>query len=180
MSAAVGVLTGRVLEEVARERVRQTARHGDQSHLPDGTGFLEGRAWLMEGRAWLMRHSYGLTGYARLARLARAATDAASQVSGDGSITYADVLLEEVFEALAEDDAAALRGELVQVAAVAVQWIETIDRRQLAGPVPVGTTKPIARRGFHGMWDGERWVPVCDVCGDEAAYCDGTRHGAVT
>lgn len=44
------------------------------------------------------------------------------------------------------------------------------------GRIEVGTHRPSARLGFDDMWDGHRWVPVCQVCGDEAAYCDGTRH----
>ncbi|MEY9934267.1 hypothetical protein ABH926_008932 [Catenulispora sp. GP43] len=39
------------------------------------------------------------------------------------------MLLEEVYEALAEVDPAALRAELVQVAAVAAAWVEDIDSR---------------------------------------------------
>lgn len=45
---------------------------------------------------------------------------------------WAKVLLEETFEALAETDPAALREELVQVAAVATAWIEDIDSRTTA------------------------------------------------
>lgn len=43
-------------------------------------------------------------------------------------------------------------------------------------PLSVGTTRPSSRPGFHEMFDGNRWVPICEGCGDEAAYCDGTRH----
>jgi hypothetical protein len=43
-------------------------------------------------------------------------------------LTWADVLNEEVAEALAATSVAHLREELVQVAAVAVRWIEAIDR----------------------------------------------------
>jgi hypothetical protein len=39
------------------------------------------------------------------------------------------VLLEEVLEALEEDNEERLRAELVQVAAVAVRWIGAIDVR---------------------------------------------------
>jgi hypothetical protein len=39
------------------------------------------------------------------------------------------IALEEVFEALVETDPAKLRDELLQVAAVAVAWVEAIDRR---------------------------------------------------
>lgn len=39
------------------------------------------------------------------------------------------VLLEEVYEALAESDPAKLRAELIQVAAVCAAWISDIDQR---------------------------------------------------
>ncbi|TIH26025.1 NUDIX hydrolase, partial [Subtercola vilae] len=42
---------------------------------------------------------------------------------------WQDILLEEVFEAFAESDTSKLRTELIQVAAVAQQWVEAIDRR---------------------------------------------------
>lgn len=48
-----------------------------------------------------------------------------------GQSTWTDILLEEVAEAVDEakgGDIAALRKELVQVAAVAVNWIENLDR----------------------------------------------------
>jgi hypothetical protein len=47
--------------------------------------------------------------------------------------------------------------------------------RQPEGPA-VGTVVPSGRPGFDSLWDGHRWVPICQVCGDEAAYCDGTQH----
>ncbi|MEU5991267.1 nucleoside triphosphate pyrophosphohydrolase [Spirillospora sp. NPDC047418] len=46
-----------------------------------------------------------------------------------GELTWRHILTEEFFEALAESDPAALRAELVQTAAVAVKWIESLDRR---------------------------------------------------
>jgi hypothetical protein len=39
------------------------------------------------------------------------------------------ILREEVYEAFAEEDPAALRTELIQVAAVAATWVDAIDRR---------------------------------------------------
>jgi hypothetical protein len=51
------------------------------------------------------------------------------------------VLLEETCEALLEDDPVKLRAELVQVAAVAVQWIEAIDRAQ-GGSACAGQPSP--------------------------------------
>lgn len=47
----------------------------------------------------------------------------------DDCICWDYILLEEVYEALAESDPAKLREELVQVAAVAASWIADIDRR---------------------------------------------------
>ena len=46
-----------------------------------------------------------------------------------GELTYGHILQEEYMEALAERDPAAIRRELIQVAAVAVAWVEAIDRR---------------------------------------------------
>ena len=55
-----------------------------------------------------------------------------------GDVTYADVLLEEVYEALAETDPLKLLDELVQVAAVAVQMIEHLRAKQVPTPEPTG------------------------------------------
>ena len=90
--------------EVLEERRRQDAKWGEQSH-PDGTGLN-----YAEGNARERR---------RLCEEAFAA----------GRGTWRHILLEEVYEALAETDPAALRTELIQVAAVAVAWAEAIDRR---------------------------------------------------
>jgi hypothetical protein len=61
-----------------------------------------------------------------VAEHAKAMTDAAAEA---GVVTWRDILHEEVCEAFAETDPEALRAELVQVAAVAVKWVEAIDRR---------------------------------------------------
>lgn len=115
--------TQAVLCEVYAERQRQTAKHGDQAHLPDGTGPT---TWLRRLPTLYIRSARA----DRLAAWAKARTKAASQnEGGDGSITFEHILTEEWAEALAEDDPARLRAELIQVAAVAVQWVEAIDRR---------------------------------------------------
>jgi hypothetical protein len=98
-----------VLGEVAYERKQQDSRWGEQNH-PDGTG----------DRRWQ-----------DAANVVRGEVDDAARA---GRTTWNGVLREELFEALAESDPARLRAELVQVAAVAVCWIEAIDRRtQAAG-----------------------------------------------
>lgn len=113
MSVGSGMLAGmslrRVFAEIADERVRQDAKWGEQNH-PDGTG----------------RH-YGLSAVPELAAdFARQRCDAAFE---RGSGTWEHILYEEFCEAMAEDDPELLRAELLQVAAVAVHWIEALDQR---------------------------------------------------
>lgn len=100
-----------VLAEVAVERARQDAKWGEQNHI-DGTG--PGLVWAFTGPAAHVRET------------ARAETD---RLAAEGLVTWQDILLEEVAEAFAEADEAKLRVELIQVAAVATQWVEAIDRR---------------------------------------------------
>lgn len=129
---APGGLTMSVLQEVFVERLAQHAKHSDQTHVPDGTGPLTTPvAAIVRGPANAevnLHYAFGL------ANQARTATDTHAK---DGVLTRTDILLEEVFEALAEDAPARLRTELIQVAAVAVQWVEAIDtRRGLPGAAP--------------------------------------------
>lgn len=116
------IFTDGVLGELRAERARQTAKHGDQAHLPDGTGPL-----------CILRDIPAYENAARadwLATWAKHRTKAASQnEGGDGTITFEHILTEEWAEAIAEDDPSALRAELIQVAAVAIQWVEAIDQR---------------------------------------------------
>lgn len=113
----------RVLREVAAERAAQDALWGVQA-LPDGTGPT----------------------YAPEAdRAKQAVTDAAAE----GHLTWRHILHEEVLEAFAEDDADRLRAELIQVAAVAIKWIQSLDKRaqsldgrQTATPPLLGTPEP--------------------------------------
>lgn len=87
---------------VDAERQAQLAKWGEQRH-PDGTGI---------GEAAEMAEAYrGLNAMAR-------------------EPMWQPILLEEVYEALAESDPAALRAELVQVAAVCAAWISDLDQRE--------------------------------------------------
>jgi hypothetical protein len=94
-----------VLAAIANERARQDAKWGEQNH-PDGTG------------GPVMRQQ------------ADAARAACQYLAKNGGPDWRAILLEEVYEALAEDDPAKLRAELVQVAAVAAAWVAAIDRRK--------------------------------------------------
>ncbi|MFE5675083.1 hypothetical protein ACFQ7B_07665 [Streptomyces erythrochromogenes] len=90
--------------DVDAERGRQLAKFGDQKH-PDGTG------------------------RPNLRFLATRYRDQADLLIESEAITWAAVLQEEVYEALAETDPAKLRAELIQVAAVCAAWVSDLDRR---------------------------------------------------
>lgn len=98
--------THRVLHEVAAECGNQDSRWGEQNH-PNGTGG---------------------TYFKRMSNWARERCD---RVHSEGRGTWEHILTEEFYEALAESDPAKLRAELIQVAAVAVQWVEALDRRSV-------------------------------------------------
>lgn len=91
-------------EDVLDERKRQLEKWGVQK-LPDGTGSV--------------RFKYA-------EQMARARTDHANKM---GTVTWQQVLEEETAEAFASSDYETLRAELIQVAAVAVAWIEDLDTR---------------------------------------------------
>ena len=105
------VITDRVLSEVLAERIQQDEKWGEQNHR-DGTS--ADRVWAFTGPA------------AYVADCARMNTE---QLASEGYVTWLDIALEEFAEVAAESDPQRLRAELLQVAAVAVAWIEAIDRR---------------------------------------------------
>ena len=93
------------LTEVAHEQARQRKLWGVQNH----PSFLR----------W--KH-----GYLPPVDVIREMNDGAVY---DGCLAWELILLEEVAEALEErTDLARLREELIQVAAVAMSWVESIDR----------------------------------------------------
>lgn len=95
-----------VLLDVDAELQRQDNLWGDQSHLPNGTGGEANR---------------------ELADHARRLADSKHHI---GTLTFADILQEEFYEALAEEDEVKLETELIQVAAVASQWVKAIRSRR--------------------------------------------------
>lgn len=106
------------IADTVAERGQQNAKWGEQNH-PDGTGPLVQPLVCPEG---IYTTDIAPT-------LAEIFTNRTNQHAADGEVTWLDILLEEVFEATAEDDPERLRAELIQVAAVATQWAEAIDRR---------------------------------------------------
>lgn len=125
-----------ILDQIAYEAIRSIEKHGEQRHLPMGTGnetypldtyppHADGED---PGGLWP-----GFTA-ATCARRATLDMKAHSQnEGGDGTVTWWHILREEVFEAAAESDRAALRDELIQVAAVAVKMVDALDAGQVMG-----------------------------------------------
>lgn len=70
------------------------------------------------------------TGGALAAELVAVVTRLVDSLNETPENTFAHVLVEEVLEVLDASEPANLRNELVQVAAVAVKWVEAIDRRE--------------------------------------------------
>ncbi|MFE6426770.1 hypothetical protein ACFVOB_15030 [Streptomyces rochei] len=146
-------------EEVDAERQRQLAKFGDQHH-PDGTGY-EGS----EGHADFWR---------------KRCEDAFADEEG----TWGHVLLEEVFEAMAEADPVRLRAELVQVAAVCAGWIADLDSRTTEGTRRVADeTAPTETDGAQRLCGKTRGVsglyyrPCARTAGHKEAYCRSADGG---
>lgn len=94
-----------ILAEVVAERKRQHKLWGQQTHK-DGTS--------------------AKLGY----EAEKAKNEYREEKKKNGDPTWRAILNEEVCEAFAETQPRRLRSELVQVAAVAIAWIEDIDRRK--------------------------------------------------
>jgi hypothetical protein len=95
-----------ILDDIRVERRRQLAKWGDQRR----------------------RDFTGVPGYKREAESMKTLNDIL--VGNGAEVGWNTILLEEVYEALAElPGSVSLRKELVQAAAVIVAWLEDIDRR---------------------------------------------------
>lgn len=114
-----------ILVEVWEERERQTAKHGDQSHLPDLDPVLTNRP----GGATASRFAEDLEVPTATRARFRVEVDSSRGTSNFAAITLEEFC--EAVEAAANEDRPALRTELVQVAAMAVQWIEALDAREV-------------------------------------------------
>lgn len=99
----------KVVSEVTRERFDQHTKWGEQNH-PDFPVFDAFDAGAQKA-------------------MADEARDECQKAFAEGTGSYYHILNEEIAEAYAEyDDPQALRKELIQAAAVAVAWVEKIDR----------------------------------------------------
>lgn len=106
---------GSILTEIGLERGAQDVKWGAPKNVPNGTG--------QDGS--LLGYSFG-----ELRDMMQSAVD---NMAARRESTMAAVLLEEVFEVLAESDDERVREELIQVAAVAAKWVQVIDERKQAG-----------------------------------------------
>jgi len=97
------MMSAAILKEIFKERRRQEEKWGEQNH-PSGTN-----------EKW-----------AEVADGMRAKCELKAK---NGELTWRDILEEEIWEAYGETDEAKVRAELIQSAAVIVNWIESIDRR---------------------------------------------------
>lgn len=124
MSGYVNPKLRTVLDEVHGERRRQDEKWGQQNH-PDVYGPLP--------HAWRQRYEARANGW-KDDNAARVMEQNARGVPSDRNAAWDGILLEEVYEALAEVDPIARRAELIQVAAVAAAEVEAIDRALVAAP----------------------------------------------
>lgn len=117
-----GITKEAALLAVSAERDRQDRKWGVQDH-PDLDPVLVGRP----GGATPQRHAECLE-----IPTAGRAKFLCGTAADRGEVTWAAILTEELCEAVeaaALGDREALRSELMQVAAVAVAWMEALDRR---------------------------------------------------
>jgi hypothetical protein len=108
-------LRSRDIEATQREMRRQDDMWGEQNH-PDYPGDVARSR-----------------GHARYAAAADAWKAENAERAASGRLAWDGILLEEVYEALGESDEDKMREELIQVAAVALQWAGAIRRRRLPG-----------------------------------------------
>lgn len=115
---AEGCQTVNVLSDVRAERARQFARYGTNEDLLDGTG--PGVEWLGD-----------VVGPGLMADEIQLALRKSYErhEAEYGKPTFMHLVLEEMAEAFQENSPRRLREELLQVAALAVSWIEKIDAR---------------------------------------------------
>ena len=121
-----------VAGDALRRGVREALRIPTRNPIPRTAYIVATQVLSERGRQdvqWDEQNHANGTGLPVYEHAARRYRDQTARNAASGVLTWRDVLLEEVYEALAEADPAKLRTELVQVAAVAVAWIEAIDRR---------------------------------------------------
>jgi hypothetical protein len=124
----------RVVDDVVREVTAADLRTGGK-HLPDGTPEHIARMGAEKAAAQARRTADMF----RRVTIGRAAS---------GALTWWDVLRAGVYDVGADTDPATLRADLIQVAAVAMRWVQDIDRgpdRPTVVPADPGNAEPDSR-----------------------------------
>lgn len=107
--------TARVLMEVYQERCNQDVKWGTQNHPILSTEHIDDPI-LLRGRHFISLSSETIK-------------SVVDRLSEEGGLTYFDILMEEIAEAVeCGSNEVELREELIQCAAVIVAMIERIDR----------------------------------------------------
>lgn len=121
------------LAAVAEEMASQFVKWGEQNHpsFADDAPFSAGL-----GRELSIEYENDHT-YGEVAKSYRGLAEDYQRINDfreeNRLQRWDSILLEEVFEALAEDDPRARIKELIQVAAVAIQFAKSIERNELDG-----------------------------------------------
>lgn len=117
-----------IFDEIRAERARQDQLWDEQNHPdidPRDIDVVTHHYAASKADIWRQVNKERATPSRTVGRCSRCPEGLHTHTAWDG------ILLEEVWEALAEADPAKLRTELIQVAAVAAAWIQAIDRRAL-------------------------------------------------
>jgi hypothetical protein len=138
-----GCLTQGVLADVAEHREFQYGQYGPNRDVPDGTG--QDVPWLAPivdaARTRLALTGKPITAY-EIEGLFREEWDYPKDGTDEekavatATCTWMRMLREEVAEAFAQSDDRWLEEELIQVAALAVSWVERLRERRLTGVMP--------------------------------------------
>lgn len=105
-----------IMQAIERERERQDVKWGEQNHK-DGTGSSYQPPFDLK-QPWK---------YSHLTIMLKRRVD---RLQAEGHPLWSLILLEEVFEALSAETEEDLYDELVQTAAVIVQWLAALQRRR--------------------------------------------------
>lgn len=155
------LLDERTADKVARDTAVQRERHliqwGERgAHHRDGT--CPERVWAFTGPASFV---------------AQCAVDETRRLFAEGYGTWLDILREEVAEAFAESDPAALRSRLIRIAAVAQDWAADIDSRAQAEgqqEIPAEPASFASPEGWDDAWSRQQRAEA----DDPANWADGT------
>jgi hypothetical protein len=112
-----------VAMEAVGEMQAEDEKWGIQRHR-DGTGKGYGNDMLVD------LDRFGMDTAANPADVARDRANHYAGLNNGDALEWEQILTEEFFEALEESDPAKLRTELLQVAAVALNWVTDIDSRE--------------------------------------------------